>query len=205
MNRMNWKIIDSNIREAREQLEEIERLISSNNPSEEELQVMVEHAYHHLNFAWNARRVTTKQYSKLTYEEFNRWGKYPSDIETFVVSEIPEDHPLRGTWITDEEDSDAAFVFTPKDGEIEVSGFCRSDGEKFEIKDTKWDGEALTFTARMPSTDCVSINSFRIRPDGKADLTLTIFEVWKKKDVKPGELPEGWQVAQPSAADGRRD
>jgi len=76
MNRMNWKIIESNIREAREQLEEIERLISSKKyPCEEELQVMVEHAYHHLNFAWNTRRVTTKEYRKLTDEEFNRWGK----------------------------------------------------------------------------------------------------------------------------------
>lgn len=127
MNRMNWKIIESNIREAREQLDEIERRISSKKfPSEGELQVMVEHAYHHLNFAWNARRVTTKQYRKLTDEEFNRWGKNPSDIDAFVVSEIQEDHPLAGTWITDDEDSDAAFVFNSKNGEIEVSGFCRS-------------------------------------------------------------------------------
>jgi hypothetical protein len=79
-----------------------------------------------LNFAWNARRVTTKQYRKLTDEEFNRWGKNPSDIDAFVVSEIQEDHPLAGTWITDDEDSDAAFVFNSKNGEIEVSGFCRS-------------------------------------------------------------------------------
>jgi len=198
MNRMNWNIIGSNIREAREQLEEIERQISSKKyPSEAELQVMFEHAYHHLNFAWNIRRVTTKQYKKLSDEEFNRWGKYPSDIETFVLSKISEEHPLAGTWITDEEDSDAAFVFTIENGEIKVSGFCQSDGEMFEIKDTKWDGETLTFTARMPSTDYTSINSFQMRPDGKADLTLTIFEVWKKKDVKPGVRPEGWQVAQP--------
>jgi hypothetical protein len=199
MNRMNWKIIESNIQEAREQLVQIELLISSKKyPSEGELQVMVEHAYHHLNFAWNTRRIATKQYRRLSDEEFNRWGKYPSDIETFVISEIPEDHPLVGTWITDEEDSDAAFIFTIENGYIEVSGFCRSDGEKFEIRNTKWDGEILTFTARMPSTDYTSINSFQMRPDGRADLTLTIFEVWKKKDVKPGEQPEGWQVAQPA-------
>ena len=192
MNRINWKTIDSNLREAREQLEEIERLITSRKyPSEDELQVMFEHTYHHLNFAWNTRRVTTKQYSRLSDKEFNRWGTYPKDIETFVVSEVSGDHPLVGTWITDEEDSDAAFIFTIEHGDIEVSGFCRSDGEEFEIRNTKWDGETLTFTARMPSTDYTSINAFRMRPDGRADLTLTIFEVWKKKDVKPGELPEG--------------
>jgi hypothetical protein len=194
---MNWKIIESNIREAREQLEEIERLISSKKyPAEGELQVMVEHAYHHLNFAWNIRRVTTREYRKHSTIDFNRWGKYPSDIENFIISEITENHPLVGTWITDEEDSNVAFIFSVNSGtnEFTVSGFCRSSGEEFEISNVKWDGEVLEFTARMPSTDCTSINAFQLRADGSADLTLTIFEVWKKKDIKPGELPEGWQA-----------
>ena len=104
MNRMNWKIIGSNIQEAREQLEEIERLISSKKyPSEGELQVMVEHAYHHLNFAWNTRRVATKQYKRLSDEEFKSIGEStPAILKCSVVSEILEDHPLGGTWITDE-------------------------------------------------------------------------------------------------------
>lgn len=186
MNRMNWKIIGSNLREAREQLEEIERLISSRKyPSEGELQVMFEHAYHHLNFAWNIRRVTTKQYTKLSDEEFNRWGTYPKDIDPFVVAEVSEDHPIAGTWITDEEDSDAAFIFTVAHGYLEVSGFCRSDGEKFEIRDTRWDGDTLTFTARMPSTDYTSINSFRMRPDGKAASPLQFLRYGKRRMLSP--------------------
>jgi hypothetical protein len=105
---------------------------------------------------------------------------------------VPTDHPLVGTWITDEEDSDAAIIIAVEDGEFKVSGFGRSDGEWFEISDIEWDGEWLAFAARMPSTDTRSKNGFRIRPDGKADVKLTIWELWKKKDVRPGELPAAW-------------
>jgi len=105
---------------------------------------------------------------------------------------IAPDRSLTGTWITDEEDSDAAFTVSLRNDKFHVSGFCRSDGEKFAITKVKWDGKALSFTARMPSTDWVTKNVFRIRRDGKVDLELTLHEVWKKKDVKPGERPEAW-------------
>jgi hypothetical protein len=106
---------------------------------------------------------------------------------------VPADHALVGTWITDEEDSNAAFVVAVKNGRFRVSGFCRADGEEFGITRVKWDGKALSFTARMPSTDYVMKNVFRVRRDGKLDLELTMYEVWKKKDVKPGEMPEAWR------------
>jgi hypothetical protein len=81
-NRMNWRIIASNLREAREQLEEIERQIEKKTfPDEIELQLWLEHAYHHLNFAWNIRRIKTKEYAHLTDDDFNRWGQFPKDIE----------------------------------------------------------------------------------------------------------------------------
>lgn len=102
-------------------------------------------------------------------------------------------HGLIGTWITDEEDSDAAFTVSLKRNRFHVSGFCRSDGEQFEIKKLKWDGKTLSFTARMPSTEFTTENVFRLRPDGKVILELTLYEVWKKKDVRPGDMPEGRQ------------
>lgn len=104
----------------------------------------------------------------------------------------PIDHAFIGTWITDQEDSDVAFTISSEDDELIVGGFCRSDGEEFEITQVKWDGEALSFIARMPSTDAVTKNVFRIRSDGRVDLELTMYEIWKKKDVKPGEIPKGW-------------
>jgi hypothetical protein len=110
---------------------------------------------------------------------------------------IQADHPLVGTWVTNDEDSDAAFTFAVADGELRVSGFCQSDGEEFEIKGVNWNGTALTFTATMPSTGFVIKNVFSIRPDGKLDLELTTYEVWKKQSVKPGEIPRGWATSPP--------
>lgn len=106
---------------------------------------------------------------------------------------IQADHPLIGTWVTSDEDSDAAFTFSVADGEFCVSGFCQSDGEEFEISGVNWDGVALTFNAIMPSTGFATKNVFSIRPDGKLDLELTTREVWKKKHVKPGQLPRAWR------------
>jgi hypothetical protein len=82
MRKLNWEIILSNLAEAREQLEMIEaRAKSGEPPAEGEFQIMLEHAYHHLNFAWHVRRVSTKRYSRLTDEEFNQWSRYPKELE----------------------------------------------------------------------------------------------------------------------------
>lgn len=91
---MNRQIIESNIREAREQLEKIEKSVAAGKRlSEGELFVMLQHAYHHLNFAWNARKVSNSRYAKLSEEEFNEWGKYPAaDIDDFaLIGGIPTD------------------------------------------------------------------------------------------------------------------
>jgi hypothetical protein len=79
----NRKIIGSNISEARDELNKLLMKIEAGGLHEVELQVGLLHAYHHMNFAWNIRRVATSRYASLTQEEFETWGKYPSDIETF--------------------------------------------------------------------------------------------------------------------------
>lgn len=83
---MNWKLIASNLREAREQIVEIEQRIERKDYSEAELYIDLQHAYHHLNFAWNIRTVKTKKYTEMTDTDFNRWGQFPKDIETFKLT-----------------------------------------------------------------------------------------------------------------------
>jgi hypothetical protein len=78
---MNYEIITSNLREAIEELEKLHRSASEGNLDEEKLQVGLLHAYHHINFAWNIRRVPTSRYTALSSENFDLWGSYPSDIE----------------------------------------------------------------------------------------------------------------------------
>ncbi len=91
MTRLNWKIIAGDIKEAREQLQQIEkRIAGKKRPSEGELLVMLSHAYHHLNFAWNTRRISTKQYASLTDQEFNRWGKFPKEVNQFCCPTAKE-------------------------------------------------------------------------------------------------------------------
>jgi hypothetical protein len=112
---------------------------------------------------------------------------------TKLPSTIP-DHALIGTWVTEKEDSEAAFTFSARDNTLHVSGFCISDREEFEITKVKWDGKALSFTARMPSTETVTRHVFRIRRDGKLTLELTTYEVWKKRKAV-GAMPAAWRRA----------
>jgi hypothetical protein len=86
MPKLNWTIIRYNLTEAREQLERLEKQINDGNPrSEIEFQIDLEHALHHLAFAWNIRRVSTKRYSKLSNAEFNEWSKFPPELEPFHI------------------------------------------------------------------------------------------------------------------------
>lgn len=78
---MPWEVIGSNIAEAREELQTIEARIASGNPPDEvEFQVAMQHAYHHLNFAWNMRNYPLDWYANLTREDFDRWGQFPKDL-----------------------------------------------------------------------------------------------------------------------------
>jgi hypothetical protein len=78
---LNLEIVRSNLAEAREELEKLEHLAATGQLHEEGLQVGLCHAYHHLNFAWNIRRVATREYAHLSKEQFEEWGPYPADIE----------------------------------------------------------------------------------------------------------------------------
>lgn len=79
--RLNRTIIEHNLSEAIEELDKLRDRAARRELKEEELQIGLLHAYHHLNFAWNIRYVPTSEYASLTQSQFNRWGKYPSGIE----------------------------------------------------------------------------------------------------------------------------
>ena len=50
----NRLLILQNLEEAKRELEEtIGEIAGNNDYSEEELRISLEHAYHHMNFAWN--------------------------------------------------------------------------------------------------------------------------------------------------------
>jgi hypothetical protein len=78
---LNYKIIRSNIEEAIEELQKLGNRLGDGALVEEELQIGLGHAYHHLNVAWNVRRVSTRAYANMTQELFQQWRAYPKDIE----------------------------------------------------------------------------------------------------------------------------
>jgi hypothetical protein len=86
MKKLNWQVILSNLAEAREQIEAIEaRVNAKENLSEVKLQILFEHTYHHLNFAWNARHASDKDHARLTDAQFNQWGKFPAEMNAYKV------------------------------------------------------------------------------------------------------------------------
>ena len=78
---LNLELIESNLSEAIEELKKLQDRASNGELKEENLQIGLRHAYHHLNFAWNIRHMSTMQYAHLTQAQFDRWGTYPSEIE----------------------------------------------------------------------------------------------------------------------------
>jgi hypothetical protein len=78
---INWNAVATNISEAREELESIEASIAAGVPPDEvDFQVAMQHAFHHLNFAWNIRHESDDRYANMSQEDFDRWGRFPLDL-----------------------------------------------------------------------------------------------------------------------------
>lgn len=78
------EIILHNIAEAREQLEAIEKSLLNPEYDECELRIELEHAYHHLNYAWNIRNEPDAALDVHSKEDFAKWSKYPeADIHAY--------------------------------------------------------------------------------------------------------------------------
>ena len=71
------EIILSNISDAREQLEAIEKAILDPEYEELEFKLDLEHAYHHLNDAWNIRNAPSNDLDEHSRSAFQQWSKFP--------------------------------------------------------------------------------------------------------------------------------
>jgi hypothetical protein len=45
----------------------------------------MQHLYHHLNTAWNAREATPQEVDRAGDPEFNRWSAFPTDLPMMEV------------------------------------------------------------------------------------------------------------------------
>ncbi len=77
---INADLVVRQLKEVREELEQIEFDLSRGRIDDDVLRARFQQAYHHLNVAWNARCVTPEKWGSLTDDDFNSWSRRPRDI-----------------------------------------------------------------------------------------------------------------------------
>jgi hypothetical protein len=79
---MNREWVLFNLREA---ADELSRTISEIETTREydhaDLSVAMQHLYHHVNTAWNARDASAERVNACSEEDFNAWRQFPNDME----------------------------------------------------------------------------------------------------------------------------
>jgi hypothetical protein len=79
---MNKDYIIFNLREALKELERaVEELQGDSEYGEGKFMVAMEHAYHHMNTAWNARNCTEQAVRQCTLKDSERWRQFPTDMD----------------------------------------------------------------------------------------------------------------------------
>ena len=85
MAELNFDFIVNNLRDVREQIDELVKLAEAGDLDDVNFELKMEHAYHHLNFAWNIRHVPPDRASRCVAEDFNDWSMFPSDLEIYKI------------------------------------------------------------------------------------------------------------------------
>ena len=78
---MNKDFILYNFKEAQGQLNEmVEELKTNSDFDFGEYIVNMQHLYHHLNTAWNAKESSNEEVFECSGENFTKWRQFPDDI-----------------------------------------------------------------------------------------------------------------------------
>ena len=78
---MNKEYIIYNLKEALGQLNStISNIELDQNYEFGEYIVDMQHLYHHINTAWNARESTIEESNSCSEQDFDKWRQFPSDI-----------------------------------------------------------------------------------------------------------------------------
>lgn len=74
----NRDLIIANLEEAIEQLQETASEIRDDKEYDEgQLRIDLEHAYHHLNYAWHIRKASESEAAECSQENYVKWSKFP--------------------------------------------------------------------------------------------------------------------------------
>ena len=78
---MNKRYTEFQLKEALEQLQQIISSINNDDFDDINLQLDMEHLYHHLNTAWNAINATDEDTDECSQTNFEKWRQFPTDID----------------------------------------------------------------------------------------------------------------------------
>lgn len=78
---LNRQWISFHLEEAQEELVRILECLSNPDYDEVEYRVNMQHLFHHINTAWNARSVSDEQTAEGREEDFHKHRKFPSDLD----------------------------------------------------------------------------------------------------------------------------
>ena len=78
---MNKDYVQFHLQEALEEIEAtIKEIDSKNDYGQAEFTVAVNHIYHHINTAWNARNSTEREAQECSESNFQKWRQFPTDM-----------------------------------------------------------------------------------------------------------------------------
>jgi hypothetical protein len=118
---------------------------------------------------WRRTEASGRRASAMTHEE--RVSADRMSSEAFV-----------GVWVDDMEDGPTAEIsIRVVDGDVLVSEIDTRDNEASEISDISWDGQALRFVRRWPSTGYRDENELRLMGPDSITLRSTGTEQWERK------------------------
>lgn len=109
------------------------------------------------------------------------------------VIKITSNHPLVGTWVSDDEyGSEVEYVITPAANGFAVNATTTYDGEYAEIYDVKWNGEQLTFSAYWNSSGRFCKCKLLLLSENRVDFTFTYtdHEVLHRKSMENYHIAE---------------
>ncbi len=78
---MNKKWITQDLKEVKEELDHIINRLSGNDYDITDFELDMQHAYSHLNLAYNTRNWTDEQINKFTQNDYENFRKTPKDLK----------------------------------------------------------------------------------------------------------------------------
>ena len=77
---MNKQWVAFHLGESMREMQLLTHAMESRAVTKDEFELALEHAYHHLNTAWNSRSISDEQAAQHTDVDFVNWRQFPKEL-----------------------------------------------------------------------------------------------------------------------------